>query len=1658
MIFSPLRTAAAACQRVAEAAAGAAAGPAGPVAGLAAAGAMAVAAAADNADTAARQRASELAGAARVRAGGLLAGATQAAGGAVRRTGQLAGEAQLAGGVLAGQVWTTGAVLSAPAGAALARPVRAAGAAFGSAAGAVDAAARQAAPQLTAVAAPLGERAGALAGQAGALAAGGRDVAGRAVPVVAQTARNLADIGPRRHQRRVWARRGHAAIEVRGQLARSRRHRQAADAVCRSLQTLRGVRWAEVNAVTAQVLVAFDEQRLSVPQLVAAVEAAEKVQGLRNEDFSWSQPEHPSDGTPFAATGAALAADLAGVAVGIAGRVARIPPPHPAIRVPLSVLEGYPRARQLLERRIGPLGTDVLLAVGNAAVYALSEGPDKPAVDACYRLLLAAEMRARAQVWDERGEELCFTEAGTPAPAEPPPRQGRPVPLPPGPGEKYADRAAAGSMLAAAGVLAATRDPGRAANALLAGVPRAARLGREGFAAVLGRELARHGMIPMDRACLRRLDRVSVVIIDSAVLCTPRPRVLGTKASHPSGPRNGDAAVWRAAAGVLRHESAASLRGRGPWSDGRHRLTRATDGQPGPDSPEGMRLTVQTVRGRRLGEVTVGCELDPLAEAVLAAARAGGARLLLTRHASTQDLLGRADAVTTGDLTGCIRGLQGEGEGVLLVARSDGSALAAADVSVACPTGECAVCWSADLISGPGLADVWRLLQAAARARTVSERGVTLAAGGTALGTLLAAVSRGRGDTLISPVQGTALASLVMGAATARSAMRAPLPPPVPHTAWHAMDPAEVLARLEEAAGGRAMPDGSGGLWAQSWQRLAAAPAAAPLRAGADLAAAVVGELRDPLTPVLVVGAAASAMLGSGVDSALVGGVMLGNAVAGGLQRLRTERALEDLLLREQQSARRLVRSAGDELPDQPGDPQLATELVPATDLSPGDVITLRPDDVVPADARLLAADALEVDESTLTGESLPVTKDPAATVALPLADRTSMLYEGTTVLAGTALAVVVATGEATEAGRAGVAASGARPAVGVQARLGELTRIALPVTGLGGLAVTALGMLRGAPLREALSAGVAVAVAAVPEGLPLVATVAQLAAARRLSAHGVLVRSTRTLEALGRVDVLCFDKTGTLTEGRLEVTRGAAADGDLDLGGDRGRRLLTVAARACPVPGEQRVTHATDRAVLAAAEGLPGDDGWQLLDELPFQGDRGYSAAVGRQDGELALAVKGAPEVLLGACSRALTGAGTGTRAVAMTAARRRAAREVVERLAADGLRVLAVAEASPPEPESGGSPEAAPGLIHDLTLVGFVAIADVMRPDASAIVADLGRAGVRSVMITGDHPATASAIARKAGISDADEVVTGAELDALAEAERRARVGSAAVFARVSPEQKVRIVADLRRAGHVVAMTGDGTNDAAAIRLADVGIGVAARGSTAARGASDLVLPGTDIARLADALREGRALWRRVREAVSILVGGNAGEVAFMVAGTAVGGRSPLNTRQLLLVNMLTDMFPALAVALGTTAGEEEMAGGPAGSLLGAPLARAIAVRGGATALGATMAWAGGRMTGRRARASTMGLAALVATQLGQTLLANTRSPVVIITSVASAGALVLIVNTPGVSQFFGCTPLGPAAWGMVAASSAAATAVAALAPRFLPAQEADAGRPPG
>jgi cation-transporting ATPase I len=781
----------------------------------------------------------------------------------------------------------------------------------------------------------------------------------------------------------------------------------------------------------------------------------------------------------------------------------------------------------------------------------------------------------------------------------------------------------------------------------------------------------------------------------------------------------------------------------------------------------------------------------------------------------------------------------------------------------------------------------------------------------------------------------------------------------------------------------------------------------APLVAtGLWLAREVRAELDDPLTPVLAVGAAASAVVGSGVDAMLVTGAMAMNAVTGGVQRLRARQALDRLRDSERPRAR-VARSRSTMDAAVTSD----TVLVDATDLAVGDVISVRVGDVVPADGRLISVTDLEIDESTLTGESLPRAKQVEPTPAAAVPDRSCMVFAGTTVVSGEGRAVVTATGDDTVSGRAAALAVRADPATGIQARLHELTRTALPWTAVGGALVTVMSLLRGNGMRASVAGGVAVAVAAVPEGLPLVATVAQLAAARRLARRGILVRAPRALEAMGRLDVVCFDKTGTLTENRLRVTRLAAAHGSPCPADDPSvAHVVRIAGRSCP-PGADSVArqHATDDAVIRAA----GDDPrWHPLDARPFTAERGYSAVLGENGDERVIAVKGAPEVVLPACADASD------------------APELAERLSREGLRVLAVAR------RACADAELPDDVLSGLEFVGFVGLADTPRDSAQPLVSGLRDAGVRPVMLTGDHPSTAHAIAVSLGWPQDCGVITGDELATMNRQARAAALVDVDVVARVAPEQKLQVIEALREAGKVVAMIGDGANDAAAIRAASVGIGVRARGSTAARNAADLVLTDDELTRLLDAVSEGKALWRSVADAVAILLGGNAGEVGFTVLGTMLGGRSPLSTRQLLLVNLLTDMFPAMAVAV--TRPDDEPVD------VEQSLAHDVRSRGITTGIGATVAWLAGVYTpGTARRTSTIALAGLVGSQLARTVVRRWHSPLVLGTVVGSAAVLAVIIQTPGVSHFFGCVPLGPVAWAGVAAGVGAAT----VAPLVLP-----------
>jgi cation-transporting ATPase I len=1497
-------------------------------------------------------------------------------------------------------------------------------------------------------------------------------------------------------QRLVWRGDGRLHIAVRG--VTQERNAALARAVEAELPRHPAVSWAVVNAPLGTVVIGCRAEAAPA-ELISVIEKLEREHSPQPETAA-DRPV-PLDRVPGAV--AALAANAAGLSLAGAGRAFR------TVRLPaelgslVSFVDTQPRLRGAVERAIGPGRADVTLAAANALAQSAAQGVSGLALDVGQRVARLAEAMMQRDAWARAEPQLC----GDPARAAARPvTPERPCPLPPGPIERYSERIGLGAAGAFGGVLAVSRSPRRAASVALAGLPKAARLSREGFAATLGCLLARRGVVVMDQGVLRRLDRIDTVVVDADVLTTGA-LVVGDVVAVGGG----DAAeLVGVVHGLFAADRLGDISTDGTFTLGpldALGLKRRAGFRAAAKLAQGGAASVLGLAqdGRLLAVVGVVLELADAADLILTAAGQAGLAFMVAAPvagpvrrpgAAAHAGPGRAGpgragpgpvtvAAVAGDpltalvtahraafgdrllpdgrrLVASIRGLQADGAGVLLVSRQR-RALAAADCGVGLASADGLPAWGAHLLAGNDLAAVALIIEAVGVAHAVSDRGVNLAQAGTALGVALAfgGTAPGAAGRSLLAVNGAGAIALTSGAWSAAELARRPVAVPSPRIPWHAMPAAVVLERLQSG------PDGLGSEDAhRRWHPDERQPPEP------SLPRAFLAELANPLTPILAGGAALSASIGAVTDAVIVTGVGALSALIGGVQRVWTDRSMAQLFETSAVTAR--VLRDGRE------------QTVPATRLVAGDIVVLGAGDVVPADCRLLEARSLQVDESSLTGESFPVDKTSAPVPAQAIADRRSMLYEGTAVAAGRATAVVVATGSATETGRSMAAATGAAPVTGVEARLAQITRTTLPLALGSAGAVMAAGLVRGRPARDSIGAAVGLAVASVPEGLPFLVSAAQLASARRLAARGALVRNPRTIEALGRVDVLCFDKTGTLTQGRMAVA--AVSDGTASRRGgalDSARRqVLAAALRATPPPRPGRkAEHMTDAAVTAAAAAerisrASGYPRWRRLAALPFEPSRSYHATLGSTgtsragtsragtsragtsragtgrapDGSTAngqagggsagkdrtfngplLSVKGAPEVILPRCVR--------WRGRALGAPGRKQLNAQLDRLAGQGYRVLAVAENN----VAAAGSRLTDGEVTELTFVGFMAFGDPVRTTAGASVRELREAGVHVVMITGDHPATAAAIATELDVLNGGDIVTGTELDKLDDDALCAALANASVIARSTPAQKVRVVQAFQRLGRTVAMTGDGANDAAAIALADVGIALGKRGTPAARAAADLVVGDDRLETILSAVVEGRAMWASVRQAIGILVGGNIGEIGYTLLGALLTGTSPLSARQLLLVNLLTDLAPALAVALRPPDPEAVgtlLAEGPEASL-GSALTEEVAVRAVATTAGATAAWLAARMTGRRARARTIGLAALVGTELGQTLLVGGRSPTVAIAGLASAGVLVGIVQTPGLSQFFGCTPLGPVGWGIAVSSSVAATAGSLLLP---------------
>ncbi len=1246
-----------------------------------------------------------------------------------------------------------------------------------------------------------------------------------------------------------------------------------------------------VNAYLRRAIFVFEPGACPLSELVQWVEEAERSAGILDAGFAGA-PEHPADREPALRKLVGLAADGAAFFTGFGLSVTPLPaiPLAGTASALLSLVGSVDRLRSGIEQRIGPERAELFIDLGTAALSAMAQRPMTSLVEGVHKLAVLREAQAQRGAWSRL--EPVLAREPQPRIVGEPQAERRPVAVPRGPIEEYADRAWIVSLAGFAVSFATTRSVQRALAALYGSLPRPARLGRDTFSGELSRILASRDTLVLDPEALRRLDRIDCLVLPDD-LVSAEAFALG--AVHPA-PGVDAAALRGPLAGLfnpddpLARQSANGL-SLGPW-----KLSHAS---PPPALDEEARLLAQNgalvLSLERHGEVVAAVEVGITArtglEELVAAAHDAGMRVVMAssddtilQAVSADDVISAAEGIRAG-----VRRLQREGHGVCLVAGGDSPALPIADVGVGlCRVGEPAP-WGAHVICPDDLAEVRLLLRACVRSREVSKQSVNIALGAAAFGALVSAggLLPLSSQRVVFVVNMATLMSMANGLRGSIAIRRLALPPSRDPTPWHALDADGVLGRLSSVRQGLGARD-------VAIRRAPAPPLPTRLR---ELGEAITDELFNPLAPLLAAGAGLSAAVGSISDAVMVGGVVGFNALVGGVQRFSTERKLRTLSRSEKRRA--TVRREG------------RLDSIDAAELVPGDVVLLAAGDVVPADCRILEATLLEVDASSLTGESLPVKKFAAPSFELQPADRSSMLYEGTTVVAGQAAAIVVAVGAHTEARRGAAGSKGARALAGVERRLRGLMSLTGPVALAAGVGVVGGGLLRGRKLEDLVGSGVSLAVASVPEGLPLLATAAQLAASERLSRRHALVRNARALEALGRVDVVCLDKTGTITEGALSLS--VVFDGEVvaSVGAlDRSHRLVlaaglraTLAGDGAQGPGDPTDDALTRGARDAGVDAAYGCAGFRRVAELSLALARSYHAVLGRGEDGARLSVKGAPEVLLLQCTHLVRGDAKHP----LDDVARLSLFTTATQLATQGLRVLAVAERAMPS-----DAPLDPAHVVDLTFRGFVAFRDPIRGSASAAIATLRSAGVDTVMITGDHPSTAEAIARELDLLRGRAVVTGAELAALSDADLDARVSGVAVFARVTPSQKVRIVRALQRAGRVVAMAGDGANDAAAIRLADAGIAIGEGSTQAARAAADIVVTDGRVETIVDAIAEGRAMWASVRDAVAILVGGNMGEIGFTLLAGLLDGAPPLHARQLLLVNLFTDVAPAMAIAL--------------------------------------------------------------------------------------------------------------------------------------------------
>jgi Ca2+-transporting ATPase len=846
---------------------------------------------------------------------------------------------------------------------------------------------------------------------------------------------------------------------------------------------------------------------------------------------------------------------------------------------------------------------------------------------------------------------------------------------------------------------------------------------------------------------------------------------------------------------------------------------------------------------------------------------------------------------------------------------------------------------------------------------------------------------------------------------------------------WHAVSVDSLWIELGTSPEGLSEEEAAQRLVRVGPNHLPAATGISPLKI-------LVAQLHSIVVLLLVAAVIISVVLGDVIEAGAIGAVLLINTVLGFTTEWRARRAMEALL--QLQAARVPVVRSGE------------LRVVDAETLVPGDVVQLDAGNTVPADVRLFQCAEFTTNEAPLTGESLPVDKAPDRTFdeQTPLADRKNMAYMGTTIATGTALGVVVATAVVTELGRIGeLVKSVAEEPTPLERRLDALGRRLAWITLAVAALVAFIDLLHGEPVGIVLETGIALAVAAIPEALPAVATIALAVGMHRMARRHALVRRLPSVEALGATTVVCTDKTRTLTSGNTEVVGAWVADRESILATSAGeiatepalRRLVEAAALASQEQptttgvSEQAVGNPVDIAVLNLLRRMGGNRADLVAERpvrgmLPFSSTRKLMASFNDIEGALVAFVKGAPSRILARCSSMRTP--NGPRALDDRLRDRLGA--INEQYAQTGLRLLAVAAG----PVAGTSEQA----LRDLVFEGFICLADPVAPGVTTTIARLRTAGLRTVMITGDQRATAEAIGREIGLLDDDvQTMDGRQLDALPSHERAHAIGRVTVFSRVSPEHKLVIVSALQQGGEIVAMLGDGVNDAAALKKADVGVAMGIRGTDVAKEASAIVLQNDRFETVAAAVEEGRIIFDNIRKFVFYLFSCNVAEVLVLLVAGVASLPLPLAPLQLLWLNMVTDTFPALALAMEP--GDRTVMTRPPRDPKEAILSRAFLSRilayGAAITICTLAAFGWGLLTAPD-RASTMAFMALGIMQIAH--LGNARSDADVLrparalanryalVGVAIALALQLTTNVGPLASILGVRPLTGGQWFVV------------------------------